>query len=115
MTAEGCGILFEAEVNVDGNGRFHNTTSGVAESAVPYLPAVVAGCKQKHPVSMKPSGVNMRVNIRRPHPLTTSGAKSRVNELTKVDLLERRLMGADVASIDLTGLMDDDEDDAFDA
>ncbi|GLH02445.1 uncharacterized protein GBIM_08458 [Gryllus bimaculatus] len=37
------------------------------------------------------------------------------NEQTKIDLLERRLMGADVASTDLTGLMDDDEDDAFDA
>ncbi|KAK7870661.1 hypothetical protein R5R35_009222 [Gryllus longicercus] len=30
-------------------------------------------------------------------------------------MLERRLMGADVASIDLTGLLNDEEDDAFDA
>ncbi|GLH14977.1 Uncharacterized protein GBIM_19398 [Gryllus bimaculatus] len=118
-----------------------------AESAVPSLPAVVAGCKQKHPVSMKTSGVYMRGQhpastsvdkIRRQQPVRRQGRGSAkvaaascwgghdvtspaclpaypvANEQTKTTYW-RRLMGADVASIDLTGLLDDDEDDAFDA
>ncbi|KAK7873063.1 hypothetical protein R5R35_000350 [Gryllus longicercus] len=36
--------------------------------------------------------------------------KTSANEETKRELLERRMMGADVVTMDLTGLFDDDEE-----
>ncbi|KAK7865520.1 hypothetical protein R5R35_003218 [Gryllus longicercus] len=39
--------------------------------------------------------------------------KTSANEETKRELLERRMMGADVVTMDLTGLFDDEEEDTF--